>query len=459
MFNPHIFREYDIRGKVFEDFDLNFVKDFGFAFGQYLLEKINKKKAVVAVGRDCRLSSPKLYAALSKGILEAGVDIIYLGVVPTPVTYFSGYHLKVDATVSITGSHNPAAYNGFKITIKNKSVYGEEIKVLKTRIESLRKKEKRKKGIVRKKDLGHVYIKSLLSKIRKNKKKKVLKIVIDSGNATGSKIAPILLKKMGFKVIPLFCKMDGRFPNHHPDPGDEKNLRSLISEVKSKKADLGLAFDGDCDRIGVIDSKGRILSADDLLILYAREILKRKPRATIIGEVKCSNRFFEDVRSLGGNAVMWKAGHSLIKAKMREISAELAGEVSGHIFFKDRYYGFDDALYAAVRLLEILVESSSSLAEIFDALPKSIITPEIRVETREEIKFKVVEKVRQNLSKKYKIIEIDGVRVETTEGWGLLRASNTQPVLNMRFEGKSQAVIDSLRTEFESEIKKALNEV
>ena len=442
-----IFREYDIRGLSDIEFDTEFVEDLGKAIGTLLHEKGETR---IAIGRDCRLTSEKYTKALVQGLRTTGAHVILLGICPTPLVYFSIFHEEFDNGISVTGSHNPAEYNGFKISLQKKSLYGKEIKSLQKRIEE-------KKFFVSKKekdisffnviDAYSDYIKENISLSKK------LRVVIDAGNGTAGPMAPSIFRNLGCEVKELFCDMDGRFPNHFPDPTVPENLSHLIAATKEFHADVGIAFDGDADRIGVVDRKGSILWGDELMILYAREILKSSPGATFIAEVKCSRNLFSDIKKRGGRPIMWKTGHSLIKAKLLEEKALLAGEMSGHMFFADRYYGYDDAIYAACRLLEILSKNQQTLDELLVDLPKTYSTPEIRIDCPDEKKFEVVEKMRGHFLPNYDTITIDGVRIEFPDGWALVRASNTQPVLVLRFEASSQEKLNQIQALVENRLK------
>ncbi|MFI5305588.1 MAG: phosphomannomutase/phosphoglucomutase, partial [Nitrospiria bacterium] len=397
--------------------------------------------------------SDQLHESLLKGLISTGMHVVDIGVCPTPLLYFSLFHFDVQGGVMITGSHNPPEYNGFKICIDKESIHGKEIQSLYQM--SLGGDFITGHGTRSFEEIIPAYISHLVSSFPGLKGNPNLKIVIDSGNATAGLVAPQLFKKFGMNLVEMYSEIDGDFPNHHPDPTVEKNLKDLIQMVINEKADVGIAYDGDSDRIGVIDEKGNIIWGDKLLLLYSRDILKHQPKATIVSEVKCSHLLFEDIQKKGGTAIMWKAGHSLIKAKMKETKAALGGEMSGHIFFADRYYGFDDAIYASCRLLEILVSEKKELSSLLSDLPKTFSTPEIRIDCPDELKFEIVEKLRIKLIPTYKTIDVDGVRILFDDGWGLVRASNTQPILVLRFEATSERRLK----EIQSEIESALTEV
>ncbi|MEW6057439.1 MAG: phosphomannomutase/phosphoglucomutase [Bdellovibrionota bacterium] len=464
-----IFREYDIRGVYGKDYDAEFASLLGHGLTTYFRKHSRPGKGRdvfrIAIGRDARPSGDEITPKFIDALVREGFDVYDLGIVPTPLVYFSTFNLDVDGAVSITGSHNPSEYNGFKICLGTSTLHGENIQELREICSKIVKHipttntsmpGKPAMGRISKQDIITPYIADVKGRI---KIARPITVVIDSGNGTACTVAPKLLSELGCKVIPLFCDLDGTFPNHHPDPTVVENLRDLQKEVLAHKADLGIAYDGDSDRIGAVDEKGTPIFGDELMVLYSREILSRKPGATIISEVKSSNRLYNDIAKHGGKPLMWKTGHSLIKAKMKEEHAELAGEMSGHIFFADRYYGYDDAIYASARLLELLSKQKGTLSSLLSDLPPSVSTPEIRVDCEDEIKFEVVSRVRKNLASRFKTIDIDGVRIETPQGWGLLRASNTQPVVVMRFEATSNSDLESLRKTIEDAFEAARREV
>jgi len=433
--NPNVFREYDIRGIVHRDLTEDFVYLLGKGCGTYFSHKGVRK---TALGRDCRLSSPSFRNRFLEGITETGCHVIDVGVVPTPLLYFALFNLNVEGGIQITGSHNPPDNNGFKVCLGTSTIYGKEIQEIRHIMES--GEFVKGKGHIGERDIASSYQEYVLHLLSPGNVKR--KVVVDAGNGTGGVIAVPLYREMGFEVIPLFCEPDGNFPNHHPDPTVPENMNSLIERVALEKADLGIAFDGDVDRIGVVDESGTIIWGDQLMIIFSRSILKEFPGATFIAEVKCSQTLFDDIANNGGNPIMWKVGHSLIKAKMKEERALLAGEMSGHIFFADRYFGYDDAIYAGARLLEILSNMRGSLSDLLSDIPKMVNTPEIRMECPDDKKFHVVGQLADEFKREYRVIDIDGVRVLFPDGWGLVRASNTQPVLVLRFEASSQ---ESLR--------------
>lgn len=440
--NPEIFREYDIRGLVGKDMTDRDVESIGRAFGTYLR---GKDKRHVVVGRDCRLSSDGYRSLVIKGLLAAGCEVVDIGVCPTPVFYFAIRHLKKDGGVMVTASHNPPEYNGFKLCSGYDTLFGGEIQRVRQIIEE--GSFAGGGGGVEQVDVLAPYKELILGNI---KLAKPLRVGIDAGNGTGGVVAVPVIRALGCEVFDIFCDMDGNFPNHEPDPTVIANMQDLINLVREKGLDVGIGYDGDADRIGVVDQDGNIIWGDQLMILYAREILSRKPGATFISEVKCSQTLYEDIEKHGGRAIMWKTGHSLIKQKMKEVKAELAGEMSGHIFFADRYLGYDDAIYASCRLLEILAAEGKTIGALLSDVPKTYTTPEIRVPCPDDKKFQVVAEVTNYFRDRYKIIDIDGVRVLFKDGWGLVRASNTQPVLVLRFEALSQPRLSEIRLLVES---------
>ena len=452
--NPQIFRESDIRGLVDKDLTEEVVEHLGLGLGTVIRRKGGTS---IAVGRDCRESSTRFRDALAKGLTATGVSVWDVGVVPTPLVYFAANTLPVDGLAMITGSHNPPEYNGFKIGAGKSTFHGQEIQALRELIE--RKDYARGTGAtVQSFDIATPYNHFVQQTVKMGKRK--LKVVIDAGNGTGGVIAVPLFQAMGFEVIPLFCDMDATFPNHHPDPTMVENLQDLIRSVKAERADVGIAYDGDSDRLGVIDDQGQILWGDQLMVLFSRAVLEAAPGAAIVGEVKCSQTLYDDIAKHGGRPIMWKAGHSLIKAKMKEEHAELAGEMSGHIFFKHRYFGFDDAVYATARLLEILTSQAKPLSALFTDVPKTFSTPELRQDTAEEKKFEVVRRATEVFRQKgYDIIDVDGVRVTFPDGWGLIRASNTQAILVLRFEAQTEARLHEIQALVEGTLAVVKREV
>jgi phosphomannomutase/phosphoglucomutase len=447
MLKSTIFREYDIRGIADLELLSPDVEQLGRAIGTYIARNAGRK---VNLGRDCRLSGQRLAGAMKKGLLASGCDVTDLGVVPTPLLYYSVFHLNSDGAVMITGSHNPPEYNGFKVVCGRSTIFGAEIQKLRALLETGDLTSG--SGTATTYDVVTPYVDEIAAQFQPPKR---VKVVVDAGNGTAGPAMHRVLERVCPGAVELFFEMDGNFPNHHPDPTVPENLAQLKEAVLQHQADLGIAFDGDADRIGAIDNYGEVVWGDQLLTIYAREILARKPGATIIGEVKCSQVMYDEVRRLGGHAIMYRTGHSLIKAKMKEVRAELAGEMSGHMFFADRYYGFDDALYAACRLIEILARSGQPLAAQLADLPKMVSTPELRVDCSDEKKFEVVQYVADHFRKIREVIDVDGARVLFDGGWGLVRASNTQPILVMRFEARNAELLGAYRKEMEDVVAKA----
>lgn len=448
--NPHTFREYDIRGDAERDLSDAMAGDLGRALGTFWMRS---KRRRVALARDCRTSSPRLHRALLEGLLETGVRILDIGVVPTPFMYFAVFHEDLHGGVMITGSHNPPGDNGFKMMKGRASLYGADIQTLRKMIEA-RDFDLRGGGEVQSHDLMPAYLGFLQGNIRPARTD--LRIAIDAGNGAAGPAASAALRALGYDPVELLTDMDGAFPVHHPDPTEPENLELLIETVREQKLDVGIAFDGDGDRIGVVDARGEILWGDTLLTVLARDLLQRRPGAAILGEVKCSQRMYDDIARHGGRPVLWKTGHSLIKAKMKEEGALLAGEMSGHVFYADRYFGFDDATYVACRLCELLSDGGPPLHERIADLPAASVTPEIRVPCADDAKFAVVHAVREHFKTTHDVIEIDGARILFGDGaWGLVRASNTQPVLVLRFEAADAARRDAIRAEVEAAVEAA----
>ncbi|HJU12768.1 MAG TPA: phosphomannomutase/phosphoglucomutase [Candidatus Binataceae bacterium] len=445
--NPQVFREYDIRGIVQDDFDDEFVVDLGRAYATILLDA---GKPNITLGRDCRLSSDRLREQLLQGLLPAGINVTDVGVVPTPLLYFSMLHWKMDGGAMITGSHNAAEYNGFKLGVGPTTIFGEEIQRVRRIIEQRQFKTTGSKG-----SLTH---RPVLPDYREYIKRNIqltpgMKVAVDGGNGCGGAVAAPLMREMGLETTELYIEMDGRFPHHHPDPTVEENMRDLQAAVKQSGARVGIAYDGDADRIGAVDENQRIVWGDELMVIFSRAILKERPGAAIIGDVKCSQRLYDDIGRHGGRPIMWKTGHSLIKSKLKQENAAVAGEMSGHMFFNDRYYGFDDAIYASFRLLEILGNEGHGLAQLLADLPKTCFTPEIRLDCPDDRKFEVVRKAADYFRRNYETIDIDGARVNFPKGWGLVRASNTQPALVMRFEAQDETALAEIRSIFERKLK------
>lgn len=446
MINEAIFREYDIRGLAETELADPVVERIAMATAAIY---VREGKREIAMGMDGRPSSPHIKDLFSRTLARFGLQVTDLGLVPTPVVYFAAFRHKMDGAVIITASHNPSEYNGFKIMLSTAALYGEQIKEI-YRLACDGPYAVEKTGSVSQKDILPEYLAYIEKNINLNKK---IHVVIDGGNGTGGITAPELYRRLGAEVTPLYCDVDGRFPNHHPDPTVVKNLQDLIAKVRETGADLGIGLDGDADRLGVVDSRGRILWGDQLLIIYARDILKSHPGAKIISEVKASEVLYSEIKKHGGIPIMWKAGHSLIKKKIFEENALAAGEVSGHIFFNDKWFGFDDAVYAGARLLEILGNSEQSLAEIYDSIPQVFNTPEIRVDAGDEIKFRIVDTIREHFKKILPVIDIDGARVKFPHGWALVRASNTQPALVVRYEADTAEELQKIQNQVDEVIR------
>jgi len=441
--NNSIFREYDIRGIAGKDLNHEVVEMIGLSFGSMIIENGLKK---ISIGRDCRKSSDWIFDSLSKGIIRTGVDIIDLGLVTTPVLYFSLYGLDVDGGIMITASHNPPNYNGFKAAIGKDVLSSKQIQDLKDKIIGRSFRISETKGQIVKFDIYELYMADIVKNIKISRK---LRVGVDCANTPVGLFAKDVLTSAGCEVFELFPEPDGNFPNHHPDPSVEDNLRDLINLVKEEKLDIGIAFDGDADRLGVINEKGVLIYSDMILLLLARSVLKENPGAKIIGEVKCSKNLFDDIRRNGGIPIMWKTGHSNIKRKIKEEKAPLAGELSGHIFFSDRHHGYDDALYAALRLIEIISNQKDSISNMLKDIPKMYSTPEIRIDFAENEKFVIVDKLIQSIKDEnlglYNLVTVDGIRLENSSGWALVRASNTQPALTIRFEAESEEKLKDMK--------------
>ena len=467
--NHYVFKEYDIRGVVARDLPADFVQAIGRAFGTFVRRRTGKPQPHVALGQDVRLSSPSLHDSILKGLLEAGIKVTELGQTPTPVVYFSLFHLPIDGAVQITGSHNPSDFNGFKLCLGKTTIFGADIQTIRKMIET----DDFEKGT------GTVDHCEILAAYHEYQVKRhdilrqavrPLKLVVDGGNGTAGLVFPQVLRDLGCQVEELYCDIDGRFPNHHPDPTIPENLAVLIERVKTGKADLGLAFDGDSDRLGLVDETGRILWGDEIMIVLARDILKRHPGAGVIGEVKCSQRMYDALEKAGARGIMWKTGHSLIKNKMKDEHALLAGEMSGHLFFAEEYFGYDDAMHAALEIARILADhlkaGGKSFSELLQDIPPAFATPEIRTDCADDKKSLVVADVRRELEEHFKgggtpkirtLITIDGVRAVFEKGWGLVRSSNTQPILVSRFEATTTAEVSVYQTFMEVIIRQAVD--
>ena len=437
--NPYIFREYDIRGVVEEDFQPEVVELLGKGFGTFVKNKDIDK---ISLGGDVRLTTKTLKEAFAKGVLSTGVNIIDLGIIPTPISYFSIHHLNLQGAVQITGSHNPPEFNGFKMTLSTGAVYGEQIMSIKDIIDSGEFAEG--KGVIENINITDEYCRDIVNKIKLDKP---LKIITDCGNGAGGLVAPKVLREIGCEVDELFTEPDGRFPNHHPDPTVEKYIKVLIEKVRNGNYDFGVAFDGDMDRIGVVDNKGEIVWADYLMALLAEEVLADGPK-TIIFDVKCSQGLAERIVELGGKPLMYKTGHSLIKEKLKELDEDFAGEMSGHIFFADEHYGYDDALYVTARFARLMSRTEDTVSEKMARLPKYYSTPEMRLNISDDkTKFEIVEKAVEYFTKNFDCDTIDGVRIQYGDGWGLVRASNTQPVIVVRFEARTEERLNEIKDE------------
>lgn len=449
--NPVVFREYDIRGVAGTDLTEETVGLVARALGTKVRAAGGSR---VALGRDVRLSGAAFHAAAVAGLTATGCDVVDLGVVPTPLTYFAAQTLDVHGLCMITGSHNPPEYNGMKIGVGKTTLYGEAIQ------DVLRMVQRGEFATGQGKVTPHDIVTPYQDYVAKNLQlgPRRLKVVVDAGNGTGGIAVPIF-QRLGLEVVPLFLEPDGRFPNHHPDPTVEKNLEHLKAKVLETGADVGIAYDGDSDRVGAVDEKGQVLWGDQLMILFSRAILKERPGAAIVGEVKCSFTLYDDIRKHGGRPIMWKAGHSLIKAKMKEEHAELAGEMSGHIFFGHRWLGFDDGIYSSARLLELLSQTQAPMSTLLSDVPRTFSTPELRVDCPEEKKFELVRRAQAWFSARHKAVTVDGVRVEFEDGWGLVRASNTQPILVLRFEATTEARLAEIRTLVEVQVDRLLKEL
>ncbi|MGH8054899.1 MAG: phosphomannomutase/phosphoglucomutase [Stenotrophomonas sp.] len=453
---PGIFRAYDIRGVVGTQLTANVATLIGHAIGS---EMQSQGLRDVVVGRDGRLSGPELVEGLIEGLRRAGCDVIDIGLAPTPVVYFASYHLRAGSCVAVTGSHNPPDYNGFKIVIGGETLSGDAITDLYRRIQEGRLHHAESAGSLQQREVIADYVQRIADDVQLDRP---LKVVADAGNGVGGAVAQQLLEAIGADVIPLYCDVDGSFPNHHPDPSDPHNLQDLVQTVKRFDADIGVAFDGDADRLGVVTKEGKIIYADRLLMLFAADVLTRNPGAMVIYDVKCTGKLSDYILRNGGSPMMWKTGHSLMKAKMRETDAELAGEMSGHFFFKERWYGFDDGLYAAARLLEILAQRDESPSEVLDELPDGISTPELKVAVTEGTQHAQVALIvaaaqaEESPFASARLSTIDGLRADFNDGWGLVRASNTTPVLVLRFEANDEAALERIKNLFREQLRQVL---
>jgi phosphomannomutase / phosphoglucomutase len=440
---PGIFRQNDIRGVVDHDLTVEAARAIGRGYAAVMRQR--GVSGEIAIGRDNRPSGAKLRDALVAGLTESGVDVVDVGVVPTPLLYWSLFNLGVAGGIQITGSHNPAEYNGFKLCLGTESLHGHDIQELYALIGS---PPAERVGRVRAEQIVDRYVDDVASRI--GPISRPIRMVYDCGNGAATRVAPQLFRALGLDAAGLFTEDDGTFPNHHPDPTVPENLEDLIAAVRREGAELGIAFDGDADRIGLVDGEGRIVWGDHLLILYARDVFARRGAGvSVIFDVKCSQALPDAITKAGGTPVMWKTGHSLIKEKMKELRAPLAGEMSGHMFFADGYYGYDDALYGAARLLRIVADAVQSVRELLSDVPEFVSTPELRVECGDDVKFSIVERAVAYFRDRYDVIDVDGVRVLFGDGWGLIRASNTQPILVTRFEARSEERLAEIRGQME----------
>ncbi|HDS3848152.1 phosphomannomutase/phosphoglucomutase [Legionella pneumophila] len=447
-----VFRAYDIRGIIGKELDENSFYSIGLAIARYL-QKLNRRQIFVA--RDGRLTSYALATALKEGLLDSGIDILDLGAVATPVMYYATHTQGIDSGLMVTGSHNPADYNGIKLVLAGKTLIQDEIDTLYALLGEVKQSAVRGKETAF--DVIEDYIQRIVSDIQL---KRPLKVVVDCGNGVAGPIIPRVISKLGCEVIPLYCEVDGRFPNHHPDPSIEANLVDLKAAVANHQADIGLGFDGDADRLGLVTNKGEVIWPDRLMMFYSREILSRNPGATVVFDVKCSSHLEKEIQAAGGVARMCPTGHSIVKAVMKKEQAILAGEMSGHLFFKDRWYGFDDALYSACRLLEIISSSHLTVSEQFELIPNSVNTPEIKIAITDEEKFDFIQRFSEQADfPEGRILNIDGLRVEFPNGWGLLRASNTTPCLVARFEATDKDHLEQIQYLFKKQIQRLDSEL
>ncbi|MDM7922363.1 MAG: phosphomannomutase/phosphoglucomutase [Pyrinomonadaceae bacterium] len=447
--NPNIFREYDIRGIVGSQLTDETVATVARAVGTFFARNGARR---IAVGYDARVSSPGFCELITRGLNASGCDAVVIGMVPTPVLYHTVFTKDVDGGIMITGSHNPPDHNGFKLCLGKSTLFGSQIQEI--REIAFSGEFATGEGSVEQMQVLDDYISDITSRINMGPRK--LKVSVDGGNGMGGVTAVPVYEKLGVELVKLFTEPDSDFPNHHPDPTVTENLQDVITSVRQNGSDLGIAFDGDGDRIGVVDENGRIIWGDELMVLLSRSILAEKPGATIIAEVKCSQNLFSDIEAHGGVPIMWKAGHSIIKAKMKETHAALAGEMSGHIFFADRFYGFDDATYAGARVLEILSNTDQKLSELLADLPETFSTPELRVDCPDEVKFSVVKTISDHYARTHEVITTDGARIGFPNGWGLVRASNTQAILVLRFEADSEEHLNEIRADVEAQVDAAI---
>ena len=452
--DPVIFREYDIRGVYNEQFDVEFAYNLGKAFATYASKKLGKDQLRLSLGYDARSSSVDLIEGLKKGFVESGAHVYMLGLVTSPISYFSTFTLDLDGAIMVTGSHNPSEYNGFKISFGKTTIFGEEILKLRDIIHS--KQYISGKGSFEVHDIFPAYLERYKKEFGKLTP---IKVVLDCGNGAGGAIVRKLYNAVGLDPVILFEEPDGRFPNHHPDPTVEKNLKDLAAKVRETGAVVGIGFDGDADRIGIVDHTGKMIYGDELMTIFARSVLADKKGEKIVGDVKCSDRMYADIKAYGGVPVLWKTGHSLIKEKVKSEKAPFGGEMSGHVFFADRNYGYDDAPYAGLRLCEIISKTGKNVQDLLVGLPSAFNTPEIRIDTTEEKKVLLVEKVKEAFAKpsdEYTLNLIDGIRISFRDGWALARASNTQPVLVVRFESTTASGLERIQNSVMSVVNRYL---
>jgi len=447
--SERIFREYDVRGVVGEDLTADAAVQIGRAFGSELRVEFESSSPTVALGRDNRLSSEELASAFGEGLRSSGARVLDSGLVPTPALYYAVHHFKTDAGIQVTGSHNPPEYNGFKMLTARGPFYGKAIRDLHARLQANELADGL--GSIEPRPVLDEYIEDVATRFELPRP---IDVVIDCGNGTGSLAAVPILEGIGARVSSLFCVSDGTFPNHHPDPTVDANLAELIDHVKTGEAKLGVAFDGDADRIGAVDERGNIVRGDYLLLVYALDALKRRPGQKVIFDVKCSQVLDDAIREAGGTPVMWKTGHSLIKEKMRETGARIAGEMSGHMFFGDDYYGYDDALYSAARLVDIVARAGAGLSSLLEGVPRPASTPEIRVDCEDDRKFAVVARAVEHFKTRYVVIDVDGARIKMDGGWALIRASNTQPIIVLRMEAENEERLAAIRDEVDSWLRR-----
>lgn len=447
--SQHIFREYDVRGIVGQDLTADTAVQIGRAYGSQLRALFEESAPTVALGRDNRLSSEELAGAFASGLSASGAHVLDTGLVPTPALYYAVHHLEADAGIQVTGSHNPPEYNGFKMLTARGPFYGKAIRDLYGRLEANDLAEGR--GSTEPMPVLDEYIDDVAGRFELERP---IEVIVDCGNGTGSLAAVPILEAIGARVASLYCVSDGTFPNHHPDPTVDANLTELIDSVRTGEAKLGVAFDGDADRIGAVDEKGNIVRGDYLLLIYALDALKRRPGQQIIFDVKCSQVLEDAIREAGGTPVMWKTGHSLIKEKMRETGARIAGEMSGHMFFGDDYYGYDDALYSAARLVDIVARSGDALSSLLEGVPRFASTPELRVDCEDDRKFEVVARAVEHFKQRYDVIDVDGARIKMAGGWALIRASNTQPIIVLRAEAENEERLADIRDEVDGWLRK-----